>query len=196
MGSVVPDGAGWYADPAGRFDDRYWDGASWTSAVKRGEHVESDPEAVPAGLGAGESAGSPSVPPPPSGGGPDARPGVAPPERSLGAMERGWTSLPPAEAQSEVVRVLSAAGIPIQGQQPGLVHAVVPLRGRPNVMRAILLDALCIIPGIIYMIRASRTRMLPADVCLVPSSSGTTSIAVRAAPEARQALLSVLAALP
>jgi hypothetical protein len=29
--SVTP--AGWYADPAGRFDHRYWDGAKWTEHV-------------------------------------------------------------------------------------------------------------------------------------------------------------------
>jgi hypothetical protein len=188
MTSAPPGSPGWYPDPACRFDERYWDGTDWTSAVKRGEHVESDPEPVllQSAFTGDQSAPTPS---PPSGGGPQTRPTVAP-------RDGCWTSLPPTEAQSEVVRVLSAAGIPIQGQQPGLVHAVVRLRGKPNVMRAILLDALCIIPGIIYLIRASRTRMLPADVYLVPSSPGTTSITIRAAPEARQALLSVLAALP
>jgi hypothetical protein len=189
MTSAPPGGPGWYPDPAGRFDDRYWDGTDWTSAVKRGEHVESDPEPVILEAASRADQYSPTAPPPRSGGGPQTRPTVAP-------RDGRWTSLPPTEAQSEVVRVLSAAGIPIQGQEPGLVHAVVRLRGKPNVMRAILLDALCIIPGIIYLIRASRTRMLPADVYLVPSSPGTTSITIRAAPEARRALLSVLAALP
>lgn len=27
--------AGWYADPAGRFDLRYWDGGAWTEHVSR-----------------------------------------------------------------------------------------------------------------------------------------------------------------
>jgi len=27
--------AGWYADPAGRFDLRYWDGGTWTEHVSR-----------------------------------------------------------------------------------------------------------------------------------------------------------------
>jgi hypothetical protein len=189
MTSAPPGGPGWYADPACRFDERYWDGTDWTPAVKRGEHVESDPEPVLI-----ESA-SPTTPSP-LGAGPQARPGAGPREGPLGAVDGRWISLPPTEAQSEVVRLLSAAGIPIQGQQPGLVRAVVRFRGKPNVLRAILLDALCIIPGIIYLIRASRPRMLPADVYLVPTSPGTTSITIKAAPEARQALLSVLAALP
>lgn len=32
--SQVP--AGWYADPAGRYELRYWDGAQWTEHVARG----------------------------------------------------------------------------------------------------------------------------------------------------------------
>lgn len=28
--------AGWYADPAGRFELRYWDGGTWTEHVSRG----------------------------------------------------------------------------------------------------------------------------------------------------------------
>lgn len=28
--------AGWYADPAGRFELRYWDGGTWTDHVSRG----------------------------------------------------------------------------------------------------------------------------------------------------------------
>jgi hypothetical protein len=186
MTSAAPGAAGWYPDPAGRFDDRYWDGHDWTSAVKRGEHAESDPEAVPA---------SPCVPPL-SGSGPHTGQQRTLPNWPAGAGGDRWTSLPVAQAQSEVVRVLSVAGIPVQGQQPGLVHAAVPLRGEPNVVLAIILWALCIIPGIIYLINASRTRMLPADVQLVPSSPGTTSITIRAAPETRQAMLSVLATLP
>jgi hypothetical protein len=29
------DGPGWYADPGGRFDHRYWDGAAWTEHVSQ-----------------------------------------------------------------------------------------------------------------------------------------------------------------
>lgn len=35
--------AGWYADPAGRYDLRYWDGAQWTEHVARNGHQETDP---------------------------------------------------------------------------------------------------------------------------------------------------------
>ncbi len=35
--------AGWYADPAGRFDLRYWDGGKWTEHVARGGQQYTDP---------------------------------------------------------------------------------------------------------------------------------------------------------
>ncbi len=39
--STVP--AGWYADPAGRFDLRYWDGNTWTEHVSRAGQQFTDP---------------------------------------------------------------------------------------------------------------------------------------------------------
>ena len=35
--------AGWYADPAGRFELRYWDGTAWTEHVSRGGQQYTDP---------------------------------------------------------------------------------------------------------------------------------------------------------
>lgn len=35
--------AGWYADPAGRFDLRYWDGNTWTEHVSRAGQQYTDP---------------------------------------------------------------------------------------------------------------------------------------------------------
>lgn len=35
--------AGWYADPAGRFELRYWDGAQWTEHVSRQGQQYTDP---------------------------------------------------------------------------------------------------------------------------------------------------------
>lgn len=35
--------AGWYADPAGRYELRYWDGAQWTEHVARGGTQYTDP---------------------------------------------------------------------------------------------------------------------------------------------------------
>lgn len=35
--------AGWYADPLGRFEHRYWDGTGWTPHVARGGRSWTDP---------------------------------------------------------------------------------------------------------------------------------------------------------
>lgn len=35
--------AGWYADPAGRFELRYWDGVAWTEHVSRAGQQYTDP---------------------------------------------------------------------------------------------------------------------------------------------------------
>ena len=35
--------AGWYADPSGRFELRYWDGSAWTEHVARGGQQFTDP---------------------------------------------------------------------------------------------------------------------------------------------------------
>ena len=39
--SAVP--AGWYADPSGRFELRYWDGTAWTEHVSRAGQQFTDP---------------------------------------------------------------------------------------------------------------------------------------------------------
>lgn len=39
--STVP--AGWYADPSGRFELRYWDGSAWTEHVSRAGQQYTDP---------------------------------------------------------------------------------------------------------------------------------------------------------
>ena len=35
--------AGWYADPANRFELRYWDGSTWTEHVSRAGQQYTDP---------------------------------------------------------------------------------------------------------------------------------------------------------
>src|SRR5436309_557421 len=37
------DGPGWYADPSGHYDHRYWDGSGWTEHVSRGGVAETAP---------------------------------------------------------------------------------------------------------------------------------------------------------
>lgn len=43
QGSAGAAPAGWYADPAGRFELRYWDGAQWTEHVSRAGQQYTDP---------------------------------------------------------------------------------------------------------------------------------------------------------
>ena len=42
--STVP--AGWYADPSGRYELRYWDGAAWTEHVSRAGQQYTDPPEI------------------------------------------------------------------------------------------------------------------------------------------------------
>jgi hypothetical protein len=44
---TTADGPGWYADPSGGYDHRYWDGSGWTEHVSRGG-VASTAPVVPA----------------------------------------------------------------------------------------------------------------------------------------------------
>ena len=39
--------AGWHADPTGRFQYRYWDGATWTDQTSSGSEVTTDPLFAP-----------------------------------------------------------------------------------------------------------------------------------------------------
>ena len=197
MTAPAPGSAGWYPDPAGRFDNRYWNGDEWTAAVKTGEQVESDPESLPADLsGNGAATASAATPPPPSAGGQPPRPRVAPPPfPHVNAGDR-LTSIPVDQAQREVVRVLPLAGISVKGEQPGQVHAAVPIKGETNVALVIILCFICLIPGILYAVLSSKVKMLPAVITLAPSSAESTVITIQAVPVARQAVLSAIGTLP
>ena len=37
---------GWYADPLGRYERRFWDGSQWTAKVRTGETEQVDPLGV------------------------------------------------------------------------------------------------------------------------------------------------------
>jgi Protein of unknown function (DUF2510) len=39
--------AGWHADPTGRFEHRYWDGATWTDQTSSDGEVATDPLFAP-----------------------------------------------------------------------------------------------------------------------------------------------------
>ena len=47
-GMAVETPAGWYADPIGRYEHRYWDGVSWTENVATAGAQSTDPIVAPA----------------------------------------------------------------------------------------------------------------------------------------------------
>ena len=50
-------GAGWFPDPVGRGDHRWWDGHRWTDVVSVGGEERTDPRPPPLGTPAGDVAG-------------------------------------------------------------------------------------------------------------------------------------------
>jgi hypothetical protein len=52
-------GAGWYPDPAGRAEHRWWDGASWTTSIASGSVASIDLLGLPIALPPGEPATPP-----------------------------------------------------------------------------------------------------------------------------------------
>jgi Domain of unknown function (DUF4190)/Protein of unknown function (DUF2510) len=63
--SSIP--AGWYTDPLGRFDERYWDGFQWTAHIRMGRTEGTDPLGIQYDSGPGPAPGrpneNPAIPP-------------------------------------------------------------------------------------------------------------------------------------
>lgn len=55
--------ADWYADPAGRFEYRWWDGAAWSSSVSTSGNVQVDPVPISGGPAATASSMAPKSDP-------------------------------------------------------------------------------------------------------------------------------------
>lgn len=55
--------AGWYPDPLGRFEHRYWDGTRWTDHASRGGRTVADPLDATAPPDAGQHAAATGAPP-------------------------------------------------------------------------------------------------------------------------------------
>lgn len=175
-----PEQAGWYPDPSKRFESRFWDGASWTQAVMRGNEVEADPDPMIVPGQGGYT--QPIVP---------AAPVIGPPPSPTDRL----TSLPPQEAQSRVHQMLAMSGvIGLQGE-PGRIRGMLETKGEPNMAVFIILLFIWILPGVIYWIRKSKTQRTPIDLLFLPNGAGTR-IAIQARGPAMQHLATVLAPLP
>jgi hypothetical protein len=55
-GDPVPSGAGWYPDPAGRAELRWWDGTAWTTSVVDGQVARTDLHGLPIAAAPGQTA--------------------------------------------------------------------------------------------------------------------------------------------
>lgn len=83
------------------------------------------------------------------------------------------TALPPAQAQHALLTELAALGAEVRHQTPGTISGVYTVRGRPSVAAAIILFLICIIPGVIYLIAASKDTVEPFHIELRPDGTGT-----------------------
>jgi len=119
----VPESvAGWFPDPSGRFEARFWDGGQWTGAVMTHGEVKSDSDTDPA-------ASPPLSVNAATGGGGGA---VVPPSPTPGRNER-TTTLPPAEAQVRLVQALSMHGARIEMSGQGQIRATVDIKGKVSI---------------------------------------------------------------
>ncbi len=183
-GQQVSGQAGWFADPAGRFDSRYWDGAAWTKAVMRGTVVETDDGEPPSQPAA--AAGGLPYPAQPLAGALHAVP--------VSATDR-FTSLSPAEAQARVTQMLAMSGVTIRQSAPGRVDAAVEIKNEPNWIVVVVLLFIWIVPGVIYWYVKSRPATHGISLVFVPAETGTR-IAVQADGPALERLAPVMSQLP
>jgi|SRR6202171_1464595 len=172
--------AGWLQDPSGRYDQRYWDGTGWTTAVMRGAETDTDPEPPPAGAVA-------TVVAPPA---PPSAP-VGPPPSATDRL----TSLPPNETQERISFQLAAAGFQPTQVSQGRIDAVLVTKKKPNMLLLILLLLFWIIPGVIYYMMASGSKKHPVTLFFTRNGPGTR-VSVQGDSQAFQALAPAMAQLP
>lgn len=173
---------GWFADPAGRFDSRYWDGARWTEAVMRAGSVDTDP--VPVDRSDGEPAQAAPAEP-------EARRERVPPPRPTDRT----TTYSPQEAQASVAQMLAFTEIAVRNSVPGRLDCELELKSKPNWLLVLLLGCLWIIPAVIYWRVKSRPVTHRITLVFVPVAAGTR-IAVQAPEPAIAYLNPVLTSLP
>jgi hypothetical protein len=160
----------WLADPFGRFEKRYWNGQSWTSAVMDGDQVKSDPEfeEPPMGLRSASEVAA----------------GLNEQPLATGLAHAGahgtFTSLDPAAVCRELPPRLSANGVGIVNVSVDRIQGVMPTGaglGGGELILALILLFVCLIPGIVYLVWAmSRKRGVPFTLTLVPQGSGTVVV--------------------
>jgi hypothetical protein len=187
MGTPVPaeGGAAWLPDPAGRFEQRYWDGRAWTTAVMTDGQVTTDPELPPQSEPG--AAWATAMPPPPVPEEPSVVPAPGPGDR--------YTSLRPDETYRRLGPMLEMQGWAVRAPTRDRLELTHTTPGNPSLLVGLLLLLLWIVPGVIYFIVKSRPKVLCASLLLVSEGDGTR-IAVHGDPEAVQRLNAVMIMLP
>lgn len=178
-------GAAWLPDPAGRFQQRFWDGRSWTTAVMTDGQVTTDAELLPEGEPGSAHAVVPPPPPVPMG------PGYV---SAPGGVDR-YTSLRPEEVSRRLGQMLEMQGWAVAAPTRDRLELTHSTPGNPNTLIGLLLLLLWLVPGIIYFIVKSRPKVVRASLMLIPDGDGTR-ISVQGDPEAVQRLGGVMVMLP
>lgn len=89
----------------------------------------------------------------------------------------GWagkaTQLPPAEALAALAREITARGAHVTTQSATSMTGTLTVRRQPNVLAALVLFLLCVVPAIIYLIVQSRPDVFGWSVQVTPNETGS-----------------------
>jgi hypothetical protein len=190
-----PGGPGWYPDTTGSFDERYWDGTDWTSAVTNNGETQVDPHFETVRHVTSAAGGGVLTPPDPQRGLPAS---TSFPYIDLGpaAMVR-HSSLDPGTAQQTMTNLLTARGVAISSPHPGRIDGSFVVKGEEvNVGVVVLLCFLCIIVGVIYLIAKQRKSKTLQVIVTVSTQGQGTLVQGYGPPEAYGMLTAAFQMLP
>lgn len=83
------------------------------------------------------------------------------------------TTLPPNVTGDHLAFAVAQQGGTITAKTPTMITGTFTTHRSPNVLVAILLFVLCIIPAIIYLITESKDRTEPFTVTITPAGQGS-----------------------
>jgi hypothetical protein len=88
-------------------------------------------------------------------------------------MPATFTILPPDQAAALLVQTLTASGAQVSSQTPTSITGIMHIRRRPSCIVALLLFALLIIPGVVYLVISSKDVDDPYSIQLIPEGQGS-----------------------